>query len=231
MFKKLKKSVIDKNKLLATNLSKRRVNKTPSKIIFPNRTNLTFANIMVNMGTTPNQRSMDNWNNSYFTTELYNNSFISKSKNNINKNKNNSKSKDNHSKLLSIIINGIINLKSNDLLGYSTKLIEIMAYIRDNIDINNNYIDIQSETNKDLLILIYKRYFQIYQNDSIIYLLLKNDLQNGIKLLRKVHIMYILYILTWIRYIFNNLNPEKIENINFFYFLKQFIKNEKCNDL
>ena len=229
MFKKLKKSVIDKNKILSTNLNKR-VNKTPSKIVFPNRANLTFANIIVNMSTTPSRSTLDNWNNSYFTTELYNNSFISKSKNNINKNKNNSKSKDNHSKLLSIIINGIINLKSNDLLGYSTKLIEIMAYIRDNIDTNNNYIDIQSETNKDLLILIYKRYFQIYQNDSIIYLLLKNDLQNGIKLLRKVHIMYILYILTGIIYFYNNLKPEKIENKNFFNFLKQFIKNEKCND-
>ena len=229
MFKKLKKSVIDKNKILSTNLNKR-VNKTPSKIVFPNRANLTFANIIVNMSTTPSRSTLDNWSNSYFTTELYNNSFISKSKNNINKNKNNSKSKDNHSKLLSIIINGIINLKSNDLLGYSTKLIEIMAYIRDNIDTNNNYIDIQSETNKDLLILIYKRYFQIYQNDSIIYLLLKNDLQNGIKILRKVHIMYILYILTGIIYIYNNLKPEKIENKNFFNFLKQFIKNEKCND-
>ena len=49
MFKRLKKSVIDKNNSLLSNLTKKRVNKTPSKIIFPYRTNLAFANIIVNM--------------------------------------------------------------------------------------------------------------------------------------------------------------------------------------
>ena len=43
MFKRLKKSVIDKNNSLLSNLTKKRVNKTPSKIIFPYRTNLAFS--------------------------------------------------------------------------------------------------------------------------------------------------------------------------------------------
>ena len=115
MFKKLQKSVIDKNKLLSTNLSKRRVNKTPSKIVYPNRTNLTFANIIVNMNSTPSLNTIDNWNNSYFTTELYNNnnSFTSKSKKNINYFKDNIQPKEynTNSKILSTVINGVISLK------------------------------------------------------------------------------------------------------------------------
>ena len=63
MFKRLKKSVIDKNNSFLSNLTKKRVNKTPSKIIFPNRTNLTFANIIVNMNSTPSFRSIESWNN------------------------------------------------------------------------------------------------------------------------------------------------------------------------
>ena len=76
MFKKLQKSVFDKSKLLSTNISKRRVNKTPCKKLYPNRTNLTFANIIVNMSSTPTISSIDNWNNAYFKTELYNNFFF-----------------------------------------------------------------------------------------------------------------------------------------------------------
>ena len=72
MFKKLKKSVIDKNSLISNNLNKKRVNKTPSKIIFPNLTNLTLANIIVNMNSTPSFKNIDSWNNSYFKTELSN---------------------------------------------------------------------------------------------------------------------------------------------------------------
>ena len=84
MFKKLKKSVIDKNSLISNNLKKKRVNKTPSKIIFPNLTNLTLANIIVNMNSTPSFKNIDSWNNSYFKTELSNNSLSNKySKNNI----------------------------------------------------------------------------------------------------------------------------------------------------
>jgi len=144
MFKKVQKSVIDKNKLLLTNLSKKRVNKTPSKIVFPNRTNLTFANIIVNMSSTPSLNSIDNWNNSYFTTELYNNSFTNKSKNNINQIiHNNSEATGSNSKILSIIINGILSLKSNDLLNNCMKIIEIIIYIRDNID-KNDYLNYQN---------------------------------------------------------------------------------------
>ena len=144
MFKKLQKSVIDKNKLLLTNLSKKRVNKTPNKIVFPNKTNLTFANIIVNMSSTPSLNSIDNWNNSYFTTELYNNSFTSKSKNNINQIiHNNSEATGSNSKILSIIINGILSLKSNDLLNNCMKIIEIIIYIRDNID-KNDYLNYQN---------------------------------------------------------------------------------------
>ena len=228
MFKKLQKSVIDKNKLLLTNLSKKRVNKTPSKIVFPNRTNLTFANIIVNMSSTPSLSSIDNWNNSYFTTELYNNSFTSKSKNNINQIiHNNSEATGSHSKILSIIINGILSLKSNDLLNYCMKIIEIIIYIRDNID-KNDYIDINNEMNKDLLMIIYQTYFQVFNDDNIISILLKKDVNNGLKIFKNVHSIYIFFILSGIVYIYYNI---KNENTSFYNFLKNLIKNEKCNDL
>ena len=225
MFKKLQKSVIDKNKLLSTNLNKCRVNKTPSKIVFPNRTNLTFANIIVNMSST-SLSSIDNWNNSYFTTELYNNSFSSKSRNDIKNYRDSIHTKDNQSKLISMIINGIIGLKSNDNLMYGIKLIEIMVFLRDNID-KNNYIYLSKDINKDLLMIIYQTYFQMFSNDSIITILLKNDLKNNMKIFQNYHLMYIFYILTGIIYIHYNL---KTSNKYFYTFLKQFIKNEKCNN-
>ena len=225
MFKKLQKSVIDKNKLLSTNLNKCRVNKTPSKIVFPNRTNLTFANIIVNMSST-SLSSIDNWNNSYFTTELYNNSFSSKSRNDIKNYRDSIHTKDNQSKLISMIINGIIGLKSNDNLMYCIKLIEIMVFLRDNID-KNNYIYLSKDINKDLLMIIYQTYFQMFSNDSIITILLKNDLKNNMKIFQNYHLMYIFYILTGIIYIHYNL---KTSNKYFYTFLKQFIKNEKCNN-
>ena len=225
MFKKLQKSVIDKNKLLSTNLNKCRVNKTPSKIVFPNRTNLTFANIIVNMSSA-SLSSIDNWNNSYFTTELYNNSFSSKSRNDIKNYRDSIHTKDNQSKLISMIINGIIGLKSNDNLMYCIKLIEIMVFLRDNID-KNNYIYLSKDINKDLLMIIYQTYFQMFSNDSIITILLKNDLKNNMKIFQNYHLMYIFYILTGIIYIHYNL---KTSNKYFYTFLKQFIKNEKCNN-
>ena len=225
MFKKLQKSVIDKNKLLSTNLNKCRVNKTPSKIVFPNRANLTFANIIVNMSST-SLSSIDNWNNSYFTTELYNNSFSSKSRNDIKNYRDSIHTKDNQSKLISMIINGIIGLKSNDNLMYGIKLIEIMVFLRDNID-KNNYIYLSKDINKDLLMIIYQTYFQMFSNDSIITILLKNDLKNNMKIFQNYHLMYIFYILTGIIYIHYNL---KTSNKYFYTFLKQFIKNEKCNN-
>ena len=225
MFKKLQKSVIDKNKLLSTNLNKCRVNKTPSKIVFPNRANLTFANIIVNMSSA-SLSSIDNWNNSYFTTELYNNSFSSKSRNDIKNYRDSIHTKDNQSKLISMIINGIIGLKSNDNLMYGIKLIEIMVFLRDNID-KNNYIYLSKDINKDLLMIIYQTYFQMFSNDSIITILLKNDLKNNMKIFQNYHLMYIFYILTGIIYIHYNL---KTSNKYFYTFLKQFIKNEKCNN-
>ena len=228
MFKRLKKSVIDKNKLLLTNLSKKRVNKTPSKIIFPNKTNLTFANIIVNMNSTPSFRSVDSWNSSYFNTELYNNSFSNKSSKNsiMDISRNNSETKDDHSEILSIIINGILCLKSNDLLNYCIKLIEIITYIRDTKD-KYNYIDINSEMNKDLLMIIYQIYFRIFPENSFIYLIIKNDLKNGMKIFKKIHSIYILYLLSGLSYIHDKL---KSSNAQFFNFLKQFIKKEKCLD-
>ena len=79
MFKKLHKSVIDKNKLLS-NLHSKRVNKTPSKVVYPNRTNLTFANIIVNMSSNQSLGNIDNLNNSYFDTKPNNNSFSIRTK-------------------------------------------------------------------------------------------------------------------------------------------------------
>ena len=145
MFKRLKKSVIDKNNSLLSNLTKKRVNKTPSKIIFPYRTNLAFANIIVNMNSTPSFRNIESWNNSYFNTDLYNNSFSNKTSSNCitDISRNTCETKDDHSEILSLIINGILCLKSNDLMNYFFKLIEIITYNRDNQD-KYNYIDINS---------------------------------------------------------------------------------------
>jgi hypothetical protein len=229
MFKRLKKSVIDKNNSLLSNLTKKRVNKTPSKIIFPYRTNLAFANIIVNMNSTPSFRNIESWNNSYFNTDLYNNSFSNKTSSNCitDISRNTCETKDDHSEILSLIINGILCLKSNDLMNYLFKLIEIITYNRDNQD-KYNYIDINSEMNKDLLMIIYQIYFQIFPDNSFIYLLLKNDLQNGMKIFKKIHSVYILYILSGLSYINDKLKSKNTQSYNF---LLQFIKKEKCNDL
>ena len=229
MFKRLKKSVIDKNKLLLTNLSNKRINKTPSKIIYPNRTNLTFANIIVNMNSTPSFTSIDSWNNSYFNTELNSNSFSKKSFKKICNDitRNTSETKDDHSDLLSIIINGILCLKSNDLLNYCTYLIEIIIYLREKKD-KYNYIDINSEMNKDLLMIIYQIYFQIFPKNSYIDRIIRNDLKNGMKIFKKIHSIYILYILSGLSYSHEKLKFTKTQ---FYNFLKQFIKKEKCSDL
>ena len=229
MFKKLKKSVIDKNNLLLLNLSKKRINKTPSKLLFPKRTNLTFANIIVNMNSNPNLSSIDSWNNSYFNTELYNNSFSNKSKNSITDiSRNISEAKDEHSEILSLVINGLLCLKSNDFLTYCIKLIEIITYIRDNKE-KYNYINIYNEINKELLMIIYQIYFQIFSENSFIYTLLKNNMKNGMKIFKKIHFIYILYILSLLSYIHDNINFKK-NNINFYKFLKQFLNKEKCHD-
>ena len=227
MFKKLQKSVINKNKLLMANFNKRRVNKTPSKIIFPNRPNLTFANIIVNMNSSPNFSNVDNWNNSYFTTEVYNNSFTSKSKSNLNNIiKNDIEPRNSNINILSMVINGIVSLKANDLLNYCMKLIEIITYIRDNPDKTN--IDIYTEMNKDLLVIIYQAYFHIFPNHSIISTLLKDDTNNGKTLFERIHSVYILYLLSGIIYINYNI---KSGNKQFLDFLKQFILKEKCKDV
>ena len=227
MFKKLQKSVINKNKLLMANFNKRRVNKTPSKIIFPNRPNLTFANIIVNMNSSPNFSNVDNWNNSYFTTEVYNNSFTSKSKNNLNNIiKSEFEPRNSNINILSMVINGIVSLKANDLLNYCMKLIEIITYIRDNPDKTN--IEINTEMNKDLLVIIYQAYFHIFPNHSIILTLLKDDANNGKSLFKRMHSVYILYLLSGIIYINYNI---KSGNKQFLDFLKQFILKEKCKDV
>ena len=67
MFKRYKKSVIKKNNLFITNLVKKRVNKTPNKRVFPYRTNLTLANIIVNKISTQDIRSIDFWNIIFFS--------------------------------------------------------------------------------------------------------------------------------------------------------------------
>ena len=226
MFKKLQKSVINKNKLLMANFKKRSVNKTPSKIIFPNGPNLTFANIIVNMNSSPNFSNVDNWNNSYFTTEVYNNSFTSKSKSNLNNIiQNDIEPKKTNTNILSMVINGIVSLKANDLLNYCMKLIEIITYIRDNPDKTN--IDINTEMNKDLLVIVYQAYFHIFPNYSLISTLLKDDANNGKTLFKQIHSVYILYLLSGIIYINYNI---KSGNKQFLDFLKQFILKEKCSD-
>ena len=226
MFKRLQKSVIDKNSLLSLSLTKRTINKTPRKIIFPNRSNLTFSNIIVNMNANPRIGNNDSWNNSYFNTELYNNLFYIKSSNSsiTNISRNIDEVKDDHSKILLKIINGILCLKSNDLLSYSINLIEIITYVRDSNE-KYDYMKINSEKNNNLLKLLYQIYLKIFPENSFICLILKDDLKNGMKIFKKIHSLYLFYILSGLSFI--NVS-KKEKNLKFFNFLKQFIKKEKC---
>ena len=226
MFKRLQKSVIDKNSLLSLSLTKRTINKTPRKIILPNRSNLTFSNIIVNMNANPRIGNNDSWNNSYFNTELYNNLFYIKSSNSsiTNISRNFDEVKDDHSKILLKIINGILCLKSNDLLSYSINLIEIITYVRDSNE-KYDYMKINSEKNNNLLKLLYQIYLKIFPENSFICLILKDDLKNGMKIFKKIHSLYLFYILSGLSFI--NVS-KKEKNLKFFNFLKQFIKKEKC---
>ena len=226
MFKRLQKSVIDKNSLLSLSLTKRTINKTPRKIILPNRSNLTFSNIIVNMNANPRIGNNDSWNNSYFNTELYNNLFYIKSSNSsiTNISRNIDEVKDDHSKILLKIINGILCLKSNDLLSYSINLIEIITYVRDSNE-KYDYMKINREKNNNLLKLLYQIYLKIFPENSFICLILKDDLKNGMKIFKKIHSLYLFYILSGLSFI--NVS-KKEKNLKFFNFLKQFIKKEKC---
>ena len=226
MFKRLQKSVIDKNSLLSLSLTKRTINKTPRKIILPNRSNLTFSNIIVNMNANQKIGNNDSWNNSYFNTELYNNLFYIKSSNSsiTNISRNIDEVKDDHSKILLKIINGILCLKSNDLLSYSINLIEIITYVRDSNE-KYDYMKINSEKNNNLLKLLYQIYLKIFPENSFICLILKDDLKNGMKIFKKIHSLYLFYILSGLSFI--NVS-KKEKNLKFFNFLKQFIKKEKC---
>ena len=226
MFKRLQKSAIDKNSLLSLSLTKRTINKTPRKIILPNRSNLTFSNIIVNMNANPRIGNNDSWNNSYFNTELYNNLFYIKSSNSsiTNISRNIDEVKDDHSKILLKIINGILCLKSNDLLSYSINLIEIITYVRDSNE-KYDYMKINSEKNNNLLKLLYQIYLKIFPENSFICLILKDDLKNGMKIFKKIHSLYLFYILSGLSFI--NVS-KKEKNLKFFNFLKQFIKKEKC---
>ena len=226
MFKRLQKSVMDKNSLLSLSLTKRTINKTPRKIILPNRSNLTFSNIIVNMNANPRIGNNDSWNNSYFNTELYNNLFYIKSSNSsiTNISRNIDEVKDDHSKILLKIINGILCLKSNDLLSYSINLIEIITYVRDSNE-KYDYMKINREKNNNLLKLLYQIYLKIFPENSFICLILKDDLKNGMKIFKKIHSLYLFYILSGLSFI--NVS-KKEKNLKFFNFLKQFIKKEKC---
>ena len=141
--------------------------------------------------------------------------------------KNTNETKEDHSVILSIFLNGILYLKTNDLLNYCVKLIEMIIYIRDKKD-KYNYIDIDNENNKEFLKTIYQIYSNIFTEYSFIYSLIKNDMNNGMKIFKKLHLVYILFILSGFFYIHDKL---KTKYSQFYNFLKQFFKTEKCQDL
>lgn len=141
--------------------------------------------------------------------------------------KNTNETKEDHSVILSIFLNGILYLKTNDLLNYCVQLIEMIIYIRDKKD-KYNYIDIDNENNKEFLKTIYQIYSNIFTEYSFIYSLIKNDMNNGMKIFKKLHLVYILFILSGFFYIHNKL---KTKYSQFYNFLKQFFKTEKCQDL
>ena len=141
--------------------------------------------------------------------------------------KNTNETKEDHSVILSIFLNGILYLKTNDLLNYCVQLIEMIIYIRDKKD-KYNYIDIDNENNKEFLKTIYQIYSNIFTEYSFIYSLIKNDMNNGMKIFKKLHLVYILFILSGFFYIHNKL---KTKYSPFYNFLKQFFKTEKCQDL
>ena len=227
MFKRLQKSVIDKKKLL-NEMNSKRVNKTPSKNIFPNRANLTFANIIVNMSSSNSLSREDSWYTSYFNTEIKNNPFSYNPKNKFKELNDNSKNLDNKTKLLSAINEGIQALKAKDALTYCMNLVKIMACMRDNSDLSN-FMNIKNKMSKELLSSIYNTYFQNFPENSLIYNILQNDLKNGRIIFKKVHLMYILYLLSGISSTDIN-SYTKITNSKFHSFLNHFINSEKCKD-
>ena len=103
----------------------------------------------------------------------------------------------------------------------------MIIYIRDKKD-KYNYIDIDNENNKEFLKTIYQIYSNIFTEYSFIYSLIKNDMNNGMKIFKKLHLVYILFILSGFFYIHNKL---KTKYSQFYNFLKQFFKTEKCQDL
>ena len=76
--------------------------------------------------------------------------------------------------------------------------------------------------------IIYQIYFQIFPENSFIDRIIRNDLKSGMKIFKKIHSIYILYILSGLSYSHEKLKSTKTQ---FYNFLKQFIKKEKCSDL
>jgi len=109
-------------------------------------------------------------------------------------------------------------------LSYSINLIEIITFVRDSNE-KYDYMKINSEKNNNLLKLLYQIYLKIFPENSFICLILKDDLKNGMKIFKKIHSLYLFYILSGLSFI--NVS-KKEKNLKFFNFLKQFIKKEKC---
>ena len=104
--------------------------------------------------------------------------------------KNTNETKEDHSVILSIFLNGILYLKTNDLLNYCVQLIEMIIYIRDKKD-KYNYIDIDNENNKEFLKTIYQIYSNIFTEYSFIYSFLIKHIINIVILLRNVFSLYV----------------------------------------
>ena len=209
----------EKKKLILSSLIKKKSldNSRPKKIKTKKK-NLKYANIIINMN---QNRINTNFNliKEQNAKKLF---YIQSSEKNILNEKANFSPK-----VLSILIQGIISLKTNDILGYTIKLCEIILYIKNNN--KNPYFNIYDYlyVNNEFLNMIYETYFELFSKDTPTFQILKHDYNKDQEIFKKIHLIYIFYIFTGINYLSSN-NSSKNKNSQILNFLKNLLEKEKC---
>ena len=209
----------EKKKLVISSIIKKSLDSSHSKKIKSKITNLKFANIIINM----NQNLINtNFNiiKEQNTKRLFN--IQSNGKNVLSEKENFSP------KVLSILIQGIISLKTNDIIGYIINLCEIILYIKNN-NTNPNFNMYESlYVNNEFLYMVYQTYFKLFYRDANMYKILKHDFNKNQEIFKKTHLIYIFYIFTGINYLYTNYNNLNNKNSLILNFLKNLLENEKC---
>ena len=209
----------DKKKLIFSSIIKKSLNNSYSKKNNIRKKNLKFANIIINMNQSQINANVNPIKEKN-TKKLFN---IQPHEKNI------SKEKDNFSpKVLSILIQGIISLKTNDILGYTIKLSEIILYIKNNNTNPNFNIYEDLYVNNEFLNMIYQTYFELFSRDTPTYQILKNDYNKDQEIFKKTHLIYIFYIFTGVNYLNSNIDSNPSNNLQILNFLKNLLEKEKC---